>query len=898
MSEYRSPPAWAEALLRRSLPDGVVGLSILGDVHEEYEELAARGGRFRPAAWYVRAATGLTLRYGSIRLKNYVLGQGSGASMGVEVMTTLFADLRYGLRMLIKTPLLSIVAILTVALGVGLTTHTFSSVYGTIVRGLPVPGADRLAYIGGQRLDLGLSQLELSVHDFEDIRAQQTAFEDLAAFYQGTINIAGDEGPPERFAGTYVSDNMFSALGVAPLMGRTFRPGEDDAGSAPRIVLGHHVWQNRFAGDPTIIGQSIRVNGETAEIIGVMPEGFRFPFLEDVWVTHRMDTGSLPRGAGQDLDVFGRLRLGTALPAAQSELGTIAAGLQATYPEQNENLTLTAKPYADRFMPPEIQAVLWVMLAATFGVLLIACANVANLLLARASIRSREIAIRTAMGAGRLRVIRQLMVESFVLALVGGGVGVALAWGGIIAYEAAIADIYKPYWIDIRMDPIVLVFSIVVTAVASVAAGLFPAIRASSVRIGENLKDEGRGSSSLRLGRFSRFLVITEIAVSCALLVGAGFMVRSVVNLKNVDLGFETEGILTGRVGLFETEYPDPDSRDQFFTRLKARLEEEPSIRSAAIGTQLPGLGGAAYYWSVGGQTYATERDHPVVTTTVVSAEYFETFGVEVAQGRDFFPIEAQRGGDAVAIVNESFAARYLPGTPVLGEQIRIGFADSTRPWMRVIGVVPDMHIGGNTGGIGDDQVRPERIFLPQGALDASFMSIALATDGDPLLVAPVLRSVVTELDPNLPVYDVLPLGQAVSDATWAFALFGSIFSIFGLAALFLASVGLYGVMAFGVSQRRQEMGVRMALGAEAPAIIRMVLGRGARQLGLGMAIGLALGAVMSQSMRVVLYGVETSDPVVYLSIVLTLGTTGLVACLLPARSATRTDPIEAMRGT
>jgi predicted permease len=812
-------------------------------------------------------------------------------------MTTWLADLRFGFRMLLRTPLLSAVAVVTVALGVGLTTHTFSSVYGTIVRGVPVPGHERLTYVGASRLDLGIAQTELPVHDFEDLRAQQTSFEDVAAFDQGTVNIAGDEGPPERFAGAYVSDNFFDHLGVAPVMGRTFRAGEDDPDASVVIVLGHHVWQNRFAGDPDIVGRSIRVNGETAEIVGVMPEGFRFPFLEDVWLTHRIDVAGLTRGAGRDLDAFGRLREGVSLDQARAELDALASRLASTFPESNEGMGFSLSPYEERFMPREIQAVLWVMLVATFGVLLIACANVANLLMARASIRAREIAIRTAMGAGRWRVVRQLLLEAAVLAALGCALGVVMAHVGLEAYRNAIADIYKPYWIAFSLDVPTLLFSVAVTGIAAIAAGILPALRATGVSIGEHLKDETRGSTGLRLGRLSTTLVVSEIAVSCALLVGAGFMIRSVVNLNNVDLGFETAGVMTGRVGLFDTDYPDEASRRQFFERLRERLEAEPGVVSASLGTSLPGLGGARYPWSVAGAVYATDRDHPVVTTTVATPDYFETFGVEVRQGRDFTVGESAPGADPVAIVNESFAETYLAGTPVLGEQIRLGRSESTRPWRRIVGVVPDMHIGGNVGGIGDDLMRPERIFLPLGALDVAFMSLAVQTRDAPAVMAPALRELVQELDPNLPVYDLLPLDRAVRDATWAFALFGTLFTIFGAAALFLAAVGLYGVMAFSVSQRRQEMGIRMALGAEPPAILRMVMTRGAQQLALGMAVGLALGAVMSRSMRVVLYGVETADPLVYGSIVATLAAAGLLACLLPARSATRTDPVKAMRG-
>ncbi|MDH3270055.1 MAG: ABC transporter permease [Gemmatimonadota bacterium] len=892
----RQPPERADDLLRAWLPEGTVGLSILGDLYEEYDELVDRGAP-APDAWFWKNALALSARYALLKTKAGISNTDSMGGAVMELMSTLMTDVRFGLRMLAKTPLLSAVAVITIALGVALTTHTFSSVYGAILRGVPVPGHERLVYVGENRLEMGISDMEMSVHDFEDLRAQQTSFEDVGAFYQGTVNVAGEAGPPERFAGAYVSGNLLDLVGIQPIEGRLIRSEEEGPDADPVIVIGHHVWQNRFAGEPGVVGRMIRVNGVSTEIVGIMPEGFRFPFLEDVWLPHRVDANALERGQGSDFDVVGRLREGVSLSAAQAELSTVAARLEQTYPESNGGIGMIAYPYTDRFMPQEIQAVIWVMLAATFGVLLIACTNVANLLMARASIRSKEIAVRTALGAGRWRVIRQLLIESLVVATLGGAVGVFMAWLGVDAYRRVVADIYKPYWIDFRMDVPVIVFSLAVTALAAVAAGMLPALRASSLKIGEHLKDESRGASSLRLGRLSHALVVSEIAVSCALLIAAGFMIRSVVNLNNVDLGFETERVLTGRLGLFENDYPDPSAREQFFLQLEERLTAQPGIESAALTSSLPGLGGGWYYMSVEGVSYPTDADHPVILTSFVTSDFFRTLGVEPSQGRVFDPLEARGGGDPVAIVNESFAQTYLSGTPVLGERLQLGLPRSERPWHRVVGVVPDMHVGGNVGGIGDDLERPERAFFPFGAIDLSFASFAVKTRDDPESLAPSVRTLVAELDSNLPVYDLLSLERAIDDATWAFSLFGSLFTIFGAAALFLAAVGLYGVMAFGVSQRRRELAVRLALGAKPNALVRMVVGNGAGQLALGILIGVGLGAVMSRSMRVMLYGVETDDPVVYGSIVLTLAATGLLACVLPARSATRTDPVQAMRG-
>jgi predicted permease len=835
-------------------------------------------------------------RYAAIRLKNRVLDRRSGNDRGVEMMSTILTDLRFSFRMLIKTPTLSLVAIFTIALGVALTTHTFSSVYGTIVRGLPVPGEERLMAIDQNRSDLGIIGMTMSVHEYEDLLEQQTLFEDLGAFYQGTINLAGDDAPPERFAGAFMSANALSHLGVEALLGRTFREGEDASDASPVAVLGYYVWQNRFAGDPAILGKFIRVNGETTEIVGVMPEGFAFPFAEEIWVPHHIDVASLQWGEGQSLGVFGRLIEGATIDAARVEFATISQRQAGAYPETNENVELAIQPYEERFMPTEIRAVLWVMLAATFGVLLIACVNVANLLLARATLRSKEVAVRTALGASRTRVVRQMLVESLVLASAGGLLGVLLAIWGLNVYNNVIASIEKPYWIDPRIDIPMLLFALAVTAVAAVAAGILPAIRATGVKIGDALSDEARGSSSLRLGRFSSLLVVTEIAVSASLLVASGFMVRSIVNLQNVDLGFDTEQVLVGRVGLFETEYPTPESRGQFFDRLKQRLAEEPGVLSAALGTNLPGLGTGQYFMAIEGAVYPTDADYPFANTMAVTQDYFATFGVELLRGRDFGPLDLTEEGEKVAIVSQSFVDRHFAGGQALGRRVRLGSSDSERPWRTVVGVVPDMHVGGGTGGIGDDLQIPERLFVPRGALGASVMAFAVRTQGPPEAMASSVRALVAELDPNLPVYNLYGLDRSISEATWAFGLFGGLFAIFGAAALVLAAVGLYGVMAFSVAQRRQEMGIRMALGADRGTILRLVLGKGGKQLVVGIAVGLLLGAGMAGPMQFILYGVEVGDPIVYGSIAVTLGLAGLVACLLPARAATRTDPMVTMR--
>ncbi len=903
----RGPPALAESLLEWALPDGLVGQTIVGDLRQEYHERAAETPKglavwfwaqsLRLAGHYVALrVTGRWPRYGQARGWRAEAAGGAVAKPREEIMATLMADLRYGLRMLVRTPMLSLFAVATIALGVGLTSHTFSSVYGTVLRGLTIPTADRLMMVSEAIPSRNVDQTSLPIRDYLDFRDQTTSFEFLAGFYQGTVNLAGDAGPPERYAGGFMSANAFDGLGVPPILGRTFRDGEDAPGASPVVILGYDVWKTRFASDPDIVGSTIRANGEATTVIGVMPDGFRFPFDEDLWVTHRLDPDeSEARREGWSLNVYGVLSQGVTLEAANAELAAIATRI-AELESENEGVTASAIPLTDWFMPRQITAVMFLMLAATFGVLLIACANVANLLLARATSRGREVAIRTAMGASRSRVIRQLLAEALILGLAGGVLGLVLSYVGLGVFNNAIVDIEKPYWIDIRLDGPSLLFTLVVTLGAAVVAGTLPAVRASGGGVGAILRDESRGSSSLRLGRFSTVLVVGELAVSCGLLIGAGLMVKSVINLKTLDLGFETEGLLTARIGLFESDYPTQEAVDQFFQSLLERVEAEPDVISAALTTSPPGTGTGTWRISIEGETYESRSDRPRVNGTFVGAGFFDTYGVQVRSGRDLRWAESWSGSEPVAVVDESFAVRHLAGSEALGRRFKLGAPDSDNPWVRIVGVVPDLHVGGGVGGIGSDQLPDESVYVSTGTFELRFLTLAVKTRGQPQAFAATARRIAADLDPNLPLYRVMTQERALDDATWAFGIFGSLFTIFGVVALFLASVGLYGVMAFSVARRRQEMGVRMALGADAPAIIRLVLQKGVVQLIIGLGIGLAIGAAMGIPLRAVTYGVEAWDTSVATAIIGTLAMTGLAATLVPAIRATRVDPNTALR--
>lgn len=809
-------------------------------------------------------------------------------------MEGMIKDLRQGFRMLVRTPLLSVVAILTIGLGVGATSFAFSVVYGTMLRGLPVRDADRLMAVLQARPAENVDQMWMPIHDYHELRDRQTAFEHLAAGYSGTVNLAGDEGPPERFQGGWVTARMLSMLGVPPLHGRTFAEGDDLPGAPALLLLGYDTWRNRFGGSPDVIGRTARVNGETATIIGVMPEGFQFPFNEDLWLPLRVDPDATARRGGQYMLVAGYLREGVPLQAAQEELAAIARGIEEEFPEHNAGITVDARPYTDAFVPEQISSMMFLMMAMVTGVLLVACANVANVLLARAAVREKEVAVRSALGAHRWRVVRQLLAEAVALGIAGGVVGLAVAYVSLGFFRRTLVDIDKPYWIEFNLDGPAILFTTLVTVTAAVVAGIVPAIRASGAGLDTVLRDESRGSSSLRLGRLSTGLVIAELAVSCGLMIGAGLLVRTLVDLNRLDLGFEPDQVLTARMGLFDTDYPDADARNRFYHQLLERLESETGIVAATIASGLPGTGSGTLPVQVEGEVYVADADVPRAASANVSPGFFETFGVALVDGRDFRLAESERGGDPVAIVNRSFVERRLSGGNAVGRRVRAGGLESDAPWLQIVGVVPDLHEGvGGFGGGG--QVR-EAVYQPLSQADLRFASVAMRTPGAPGEAAGPLRRVLAELDPNLPLYWLVPMREALDETTFLHRIFGTLFAIFGGAALFLAAVGLYGVIDFSVSSRLREMGLRMAMGAEGRDVLTLVFRRVLVQLAVGIAVGLGIGAALGKPLSATLFGVRTFDPLVYVTIVGTLVLTGVIAALVPALRAVRVDPVVALR--
>lgn len=803
-------------------------------------------------------------------------------------MPSLFQDLRVGARLMFKHPGVTIIAVLALSLGIGLTTTTFSIVYGALLRGLPFAESHRIMHLERNNPSQDIESMEVTLHDFLDWRAQQTTFEGIAGFYQGTVNVSGTE-KPERYEGAFISANAFDLLRERAFLGRTFHEGEDDPAAPPVILLGYRVWEDRFDGDRAVVGKTARVNGEETTIIGVMPKGFAFPISEDVWLPLRLDPLRIERGEGTTLEVFGRLRDGVTVDQVAAEFASIAKRLELEYPETNEGVGTVIKPYTEEYIGEEPTRLLFTMFAAVILVLLMACANVANLLLARAVVRTKEVAVRAALGASRTQVILQLLAEALVLSGVGAAIGLGLAWLGVRLFNNAIVSTQPPFWIDIQIDAIAIAFVAGIAVLSAVIAGIVPALQATGTRVHEVLKDESRGSSSLRLGRLSRGLVVAEIALSVGLLVAAGLMIKSVANLRNIDFGFALEDVFTARLGLFETDYPDDASRVRFSEALFRRLESVPGARSVALTSSLPGMGSGRARFAVEGQAYAAEADYPMMRRIVASPNLFATFGVSLLEGRDFRWSDNE-AAMPVAIVNQPFARKFFPGESPLGRRVRIGTADTDAPWLTIVGVAPDLHMGGV------DNEDPEGLYVPLPQDPLRFMSIAVRAEGNPMALAPVVRDEVATIDRDLPIYWVWTMADAIARGTWFYRVFGTIFVIFGAVALFLASVGLYSVTAFSVSRRTQEVGIRMALGAKGSDVLKLVFRQGAVQLALGLGIGLALAAALSRGLEVVLFRTEPWDPTIFLAIVLVLVLTSVAASIVPARRATRIDPMVALR--
>jgi predicted permease len=809
----------------------------------------------------------------------------------------LLKDLRSGARALARQPGSAAISVLILALGIGLSTFMFSLVYGVLFRGLDLPEAERVAVLARVEVRQGEEDNNpLPGQDFLDFRERARSYEGILGYYGGTANLADDDAP-ERYSGAWVTANTFDVLGVPAVLGRTFAEGEDLPGSPPTVLLGHHVWRDRYGSDPGVLGKSVRINGRQGTVVGVMPEGFRWPSNHDLWVTMDDDPRAAARGEGRSYWAMGRLADGVSWDQADLEAARLGEQLATEYPEDGEGFTLRLITVAEQQNGGEIRVVFLAMMVAVICVLLVACANVANLLLARAATRMREAGVRVALGAGRSRVMAPFLAEALVLAGLGALVGTGLAYVLVDLFDQATAPALtgRPYFVSFRVDLPVLLFAVAVTGCTALLAGAAPAWQVSRADVGEILKDEGRGSSSLRAGRLGRILVVVEVAFSVALLVGAGLMTRSMVELGRFELPFDAEAYQSGRVGLFATDYPGREDRQRFWSELERRASGVGGVSAVALSQGIPGVGSGGSRIRVEGETYPEPTDRPQTHSEVVTPGYFRAMDAAVLEGETFLETHTQ-DVDLVAVVNQSFARRFWPGSSAVGRRFRTGTAD-TVAWMTVIGVVEDLHMQGFSPP-GSPGATPDGYYVPLAQSDPSFLTlVARGNEGVATAsLVPGLRDAVRAVDPDVPLFDVRTLEEAAARSSWFYRVFGTVFVVFGAVALFMATVGLYGVLSFAVSRRTQELGIRMALGAGRRDVLRLVLQQGMRHMAVGLVLGVALGGALSRVVGFLMFGVNPRDPVVFGGVVLVTVAVGMAASLVPARRATGVDPMVALR--
>jgi predicted permease len=795
-------------------------------------------------------------------------------------------ELRIAVRSLSRQPGMAALAVVALGLGIGLTTTMFSIVNGAVLRGLPFPESDRILHLAPFNI-AEQDDLDTNPHTFAELRDRQQSFEQLAAFQFQSANVVGPSGVPARYEGARVTANTFRLLRVDPIFGRDFRDEDSAPGAAAVVMIGDKVWQEQFDRAPDAIGQVLRVNGTAMTIVGVMPAAFRFPSAHDIWPALIVDPAGTRFGEGPGLETLGRLRPGLSMDEAGAEMAVIWRRLEQAYPDRYPGgETVEVKTYIEEFIGAQTVGMLLTMMTAVFGVLVIACVNVANLVLARAAARTREVALRTAIGATRWQVMRQLLLEVLVLAGAGAAVGLGLAQLGILLFNRAIVDTQPPFWIDIRIDGMVLLFVTAAALVAALVSGIVPAFRSSRSDLATSLNDEGR-TTGLRLGRFSRTLVVAELAVSFGLLVMAGLVVQSLSNIGRADFGFAMADVFAARLSLPAADYPDEERRRQFLDAALDRLRQLPGVQAVAFGSGVP-LRGPHYAVKLPDRAYASDRDYHDVHGIVASSDYFRVLRIGLVEGRAFDDRDRGDGAPTV-IVNQAFAQRYYPDG-VIGRRLAVA-TGAHQEWREIVGVVPDLGMGETPG----DRVR-EAIYLPMSQMPSTSFDVLAHAAGAPLNLSASIRDVVRALDANLPLYNISSVERQFEASTWPFRVFGTLFMAFGVAALFLATVGLYGVMAFSVSRRTQEIGVRMALGAGASDVLLMVLGQGAWQIATGILLGAGLGIALGSAARLLLYHVSPYDPIILTAIAAVLAATALLACLIPARRAAAVDPMVALR--
>ena len=818
--------------------------------------------------------------------------------------STLWHDVRYGVRMLLKNPGVTIIVIIALALGIGANTAIFSVVNAVLIRPLPYEESERLIFLNEK--SPVLDEMSISYPNFTDWRNHNQTFEKMGVYNRASYNLTG-AGEAERIVTGQVSADLFSVLRVNALHGRVFTNDEDKPGGSPVVVLSYGLWQRRFGGQTNVIGQAITLNGKSYTVIGIMPESYLYPSRVEMWVpVGQLSDQPSWKSRGNHPGLYGvaRLKPGVTFEQADADMNNVAANLEKQYPDSNTGNRVRLRPLMEIFVV-DVRRTLWIIFAVVGAVLLIACANIANLLMARATARRKEMAIRTAVGASRWRIARQLLTESTVVSLIGGVIGLFLAYWGVqlILYISPTAI---PRSREIGLDWNVLIFTIGVSFVTGILFGLIPAIQAGEVDVNETLKETGRGTSGRHWLRSS--LVVAEVATTLVVLIFAGLMIRSFYKLQQVDPGFSHEHLTSFSISLPQKKYETLDARGSFYTRLLENIRALPGVESAAAASGLPlGNNGWQTSFVIDGQPVPPREQTPLMEACLVTPDYFKAMNIPVLRGRVFTDRddrshlagrdlsklnENQRefAGVNSIVIDEEFARRHWPNEDPVGKRVKLGTADDA-PKLEVLGVVGRVKM--ESLNQNSDRVQGYFAFnqAPSGG-----MTVLVKGASDPNQLIASMRNAVKEIDPDQPIYNPRTMDEIRAESVQGERLTLTLLSLFAGIALVLAIVGIYGVMSYSVTQRTHEIGIRMAIGARPRDVFKMILGHGMKLALIGVVIGLGLAFWVTRYMATMLFGVEPTDATTFGGITAILVAVALLACYLPGRRATKVEPTISLR--
>ena len=882
------PPAILSRVLLAIVPPSSAD-EIAGDLHEEFVILSRRRGGVPARAWYA----GQVLRFSARAVARRFAGMPTdphGPNPGDSFMRSLLTDARHAVRMLIKRPALSALVVMTLALGLGANAAIFALIDSVVLRPFTVPNLDRLVLVTETSPSDGIGgQESVSPANFLDWKRQADVFDRLSAFEWWDVNLSGGD-EPERVAGFFVSADLFSTLGVDPVIGRGFTHDEETRGAHQRVILGHDLWQRRFGGDRSIIGKTIQLDAQPYEVVGIAPAGFGFPLGSQVWAPLSFDAPTAERRSARYLSVVGRLAPGKTFDDAGAQMAVIGERLAQQHPEANRGRGARVMTLLQGMRDSGLGPIVALWQAAAGFVLLIGCANIANLLLARGAERQRELAVRTALGASRGRIVRELLVESVMLALAAVPASLAVAWVGIRAIRVNLPSRLLRFvdgWQRMDVDARLVVFTIAIALLTAIVFGLLPALRASRPGLANSLKDNGRGTTAGRgRQRLRSALVIGEVALALPLLVASGMSTLGAYRFLNGPQGYEPDGLLVMRAVLPEGKYADVASRRRFAEELVPRLSQLPGVRAVGMSNLLPAANGNPQMSiEVEGKPQADPANPVMIGFRSASPELLTTLRVPILRGRGFASTDAA-GSQEVAIISKGGAERHFPGVDPIGQRLKLGDG----PWVTIVGVSGDV--------IYDwfNHRNLATVYRPYAQRPTFNVGIAIRADGDLAALAGPARAAVRAVDPAQPVFEQMSMRQALHERTIGLQYVAAIMGVFGALALVLAVVGVYSLMAYIMSQRAHEIGVRIALGAGRGDVLRLTVGQAARMGGLGVAVGLLLATGVGRVMDATLEGVFASDIRLSLAFGAILLLSAVAAGYVPGRRATRIDPLIALR--